>query len=91
VRLLRDPELRWCRALGVAYLVLAIAFIVTGGKPYYLAGMFPLLLAVGARPVLRWVRHGRPRARRALLIAAVALERTRSKALSAGGAARTAI
>jgi|CZKG01.1.fsa_nt_gi hypothetical protein len=44
-----------------------------GGKPYYLAGMFPLLLAVGARPVLRWVRHGRPRARRALLIAAVAL------------------
>ena len=76
VVLLRDPALRWCRALGVAYLVLAIAFIVTGGKPYYLAGMFPLLLAVGARPVLRWMRRGRASARRALLIAAVVLSLT---------------
>jgi len=76
VRLLRDPALRWCRAIGVAYLVLAVAFIVTGGKPYYLAGMFPLLLAVGAQPVLRWVRRGRPRARAALLAAAVVLSLT---------------
>lgn len=76
LRLLRDPALRWCRAFGVAYLLLAVAFIVTGGKPYYLAGMFPLLLAVGAQPTLRWVRRGRPRARRALLGAAVLLSLT---------------
>jgi hypothetical protein len=37
VRFFRDPELRWCRAVGVAYLVLAVAFMLTGGKPYYLA------------------------------------------------------
>ncbi|HEX6933602.1 MAG TPA: glycosyltransferase family 39 protein [Streptosporangiaceae bacterium] len=41
VRLFRDPGLRWCRAVGVAYPVLAVAFMATGGKPYYLAGMFP--------------------------------------------------
>lgn len=76
VRLLRDPALRWCRAFGVAYVVLAIAFIVTGGKPYYLAGMFPLLLALGAQPALRWVRRGRPRVRRTLLGAAVVLSLT---------------
>ncbi|HLM85264.1 MAG TPA: glycosyltransferase family 39 protein [Solirubrobacteraceae bacterium] len=75
-RLLRDPALRWCRALGVAYIVLAIAVIVTGGKPYYLGGMFPLLLAAGAQPVLQWMRRGRPRVRRALLVAAVMLSLT---------------
>ena len=40
VRLLRDRELRWCRAAGVAYPVAAAAFMATGGKPYYLAVMF---------------------------------------------------
>jgi len=73
VRLLRDPALRWCRALGVAYVVLAVTFTVTGGKPYYLAGMFPLLLAAGAQPALRWLRCGRPRLRRALLAGAILL------------------
>jgi hypothetical protein len=76
VRLLRDPALRWCRALGVAYFVLAVAFTVTGGKPYYLGGTFALLLAAGAQPVIEWLRRGRPRVRRALLVAAVLLSLT---------------
>jgi len=76
VRLLRDPALRWCRALGVAYFVLAVAFIVTGGKPYYLGGTFALLLAAGAQPVIEWMRRGRPRVRQALLVAAVLLSLT---------------
>jgi hypothetical protein len=33
VRLLRGRALRWCRCLGVAFVVLAAVFTVTGGKP----------------------------------------------------------
>jgi hypothetical protein len=76
VRLLRRLALRWCRALGVAYLVLVAVFLITGGKPYYLAGMFPLLLAAGAQPVIEWARRGRSQLRRALAGAAVVLSLT---------------
>ena len=31
----------------------------TGAKPYYLAGLFPVLLAAGAEPVLAWARGRR--------------------------------
>jgi len=72
VRFFRDPALRWCRAVGVAYPILAVAFMATGGKPYYLAGMFPVLLAAGAQPAVdRVARARRPRAR--LLAAGLAL------------------
>jgi 4-amino-4-deoxy-L-arabinose transferase-like glycosyltransferase len=68
VRLLADPALRWCRTVGVAYPVLALAFMVTGGKPYYLAGMFPVLLAAGAQPTVDWI--GRAQQRRRRMVAA---------------------
>jgi 4-amino-4-deoxy-L-arabinose transferase-like glycosyltransferase len=55
-RLARDPRLRTWRAFAVAYVVLAVVFIATGGKPYYLAGLYPVLLAAGAAPVLGWAR-----------------------------------
>ncbi len=73
LRLLRDPALRWCRALGWAYPLLAVVFIVTGGKPYYLAGMYPLLFAAGAQPAIDWMRRGRADRRRTALVAAVVL------------------
>jgi 4-amino-4-deoxy-L-arabinose transferase-like glycosyltransferase len=73
VALLRDRSLRRFRLFGVAWLVLVVVFLATGGKPYYLAGMFPVLLAAGAPATDRWLRRGAPRARRALLVAAVAL------------------
>ncbi len=73
IRLLRGPALRRWRALGVAYLVLAAVFIITGGKPYYLGGMIPLLLAAGAQPVIEWLQRGRVRARRAAIVAAFVL------------------
>jgi Dolichyl-phosphate-mannose-protein mannosyltransferase len=69
VRLFRNPQLRWCRAVGVAWPVLAVAFMVTGGKPYYLAAYLPVLIAAGAQPTVDWVRRGH-RQRRAGLIAA---------------------
>ena len=37
---LRD-RIRWCRAVGVAYLALAVVFMVTGGKPNYLSVYLP--------------------------------------------------
>jgi hypothetical protein len=73
VRVFRDRALRWSRSIGIAYLVLAGVFVATGGKSYYLAGMFPVLVAAGAEPTIRWLRRGRWRARRALLIAGLAL------------------
>ena len=51
VRLLRDATVR---SLGATFVVLLVVFWVTGGKPYYLAGLFPLLLAAGAQPFLDW-------------------------------------
>ncbi|MFL6060617.1 MAG: ArnT family glycosyltransferase [Marmoricola sp.] len=53
VVLLRDRTLR---VLGLTYLVLAVLFLVAGGKPYYLSGLYPLLLAAGAQPFLDRVR-----------------------------------
>lgn len=51
VRLLRDDRLRF---LGVAWVVLAVVFMATGGKPYYLAGLLPLLVAAGAVALAAW-------------------------------------
>jgi hypothetical protein len=70
--LLRDPRLRPYRFLAWTWAVLAIAFLATGGKPYYLAGMFPTLLAAGAPLVDRWLDRGRVRLRRAALGTALA-------------------
>jgi 4-amino-4-deoxy-L-arabinose transferase-like glycosyltransferase len=73
VRLARDPGLRPWRAFAVAYVVLAAVFLLTGGKPYYLAGLYPVLLAAGAEPVLAWVRRGAGRLRGGLVAAALVL------------------
>jgi 4-amino-4-deoxy-L-arabinose transferase-like glycosyltransferase len=54
VRLLRDRTLR---SLAVAYLLLCLVFLVAGGKSYYVAGLYPLLLAAGAQPLLDWLRR----------------------------------
>lgn len=72
-RLLRSPALRTWRAFPIAYVVLAVFFLATGGKPYYLGGMYPVLLAAGAQPVADWAARGAHRWRTGLLAAAVAL------------------
>ena len=71
VRLFRDPALRDVRFLAWAWVALAVVFLATGGKPYYLAGLFPVLLAAGAPAVEAWLDRGR--ARGAALAAGVAL------------------
>lgn len=72
-RLARDRRLARWRCVAVAYPVLVVIFVATGGKPYYLCGIYPALLAAGAEPTLAWVRRGAARVRGALLGVAVAL------------------
>lgn len=72
-RLARDPALRSWRAFAVAYVVLVVVFLLTGGKPYYLAGTYPVLLAAGAGPVVDWTRRGARRLRSGLVVAALVL------------------
>ena len=62
--LLRAPDGRRYRALGWAYLTILVLFVALGGKPYYLAPMYAVLLAAGAVVAERALR--RP-ARRALV------------------------
>jgi 4-amino-4-deoxy-L-arabinose transferase-like glycosyltransferase len=57
VRLWRAAELRPVRSFSVAYVLLALVFLVSGGKPYYLAGLYPVLLAAGAPAVVGWLRN----------------------------------
>ena len=71
VRLLRSPEGRPFRFFGAGYLLLALVYLVTGGKAYYLAGMYPVLLAAGGIATARWLDGHQVRPR--LLVGAVAL------------------
>ena len=70
VRLFRDSALSWCRGLAWCYPLLAAVFIASGGKPYYIAGIYPLLVGAGAAPTIEWVRHS-TRRRVALVVAVV--------------------
>jgi hypothetical protein len=58
-QLWRAPRLRTWRSFAVAYAVLVVFFVLTGGKPYYLAGLYPVLLAAGAGPVVAWAARRR--------------------------------
>lgn len=60
VVLWRRRDLQWVRPFVVALLVLVVVFIVTGAKPYYLGGMFPLLFAAGADAIWAWSRRRNP-------------------------------
>ncbi|MDX6569164.1 MAG: hypothetical protein QOH15_1742 [Gaiellales bacterium] len=71
VALFRRPSLRQFRLLAVAWIVLVLVFLAAGGKPYYLAGLFPALLAAGASEVDTWLDRGSANARLAWFSAAV--------------------
>ncbi|HEY5197392.1 MAG TPA: glycosyltransferase family 39 protein [Solirubrobacteraceae bacterium] len=69
--LVRRQSLRPFRLFAVAWVVLVVIFLAAGGKPYYLAGMFPVLLGAGAIEVDGWLERGSRRLRRGLLAAAI--------------------
>ncbi len=71
LELLRTRALRALRCFAAAYLVLIPIFILTGGKAYYMSGLYPILLAAGAVRAARWL--GTRRRRTILLTATVAL------------------
>jgi 4-amino-4-deoxy-L-arabinose transferase-like glycosyltransferase len=71
VGLARHPSLRDVRFIAVAWAVLAVVFMASGGKPYYLAGLLPALIAAGAVSTDRWLARRRRRARTSVLVAAV--------------------
>jgi hypothetical protein len=73
MRLFRSPRLRWCRSIGWAYVLLTVVFIATGGKSYYIAGMFPVLLGAGAQPTIEWIERSRSRLKRVAVGAAFVL------------------
>jgi hypothetical protein len=71
---LRSPDGRPWRALGIAYVVLAIPLaILAGDKPYYVAALYLPLAAAGAVPFERWWERQRGRARRIVIPAALGL------------------
>ena len=47
-------EMKPVRAFGWAYLALLVFFILSGGKPYYMAAIYPTMLAGGAVGLERW-------------------------------------
>ena len=49
--LLRHSGFRSHRWIGIAAVVTAVFVIVSGGRPYYVAGMFPALFAAGAAAI----------------------------------------
>jgi 4-amino-4-deoxy-L-arabinose transferase-like glycosyltransferase len=73
IRLFRDPSVRDFRFIAWAWVILAVVFMASGGKPYYLAGLLPALLGAGAVWVDHWLEHGRRTVRIAAVAAAVGL------------------
>ncbi|MBO1766201.1 glycosyltransferase family 39 protein [Allobranchiibius sp. GilTou38] len=76
----RRPGLRTARFVPLTYAVLAVVYLLGDGKAYYLAGVYPALLGLGATSTVEWLRRGRSMLRHALLIVAVAV----SALISAG-------
>ena len=71
VALVRRESMRPFRAFAVCWVVLVVIFTISGGKPYYLAGLFPVLLAAGAIEADAWVGRGSARGRASILGSAI--------------------
>ncbi len=72
VAVFRRPAWRAARALAGAYPVLMVIVLVSGGQIYYPVGLLGFLFAAGCVPTVDWVAR-RPRPRRALVVAGLAL------------------
>lgn len=60
-RLLRVADLRDYRFIAVTFITLYVLFVVTAGRPYYLAGLYAPLAAAGALGLQRRREAGRHR------------------------------
>ena len=59
--LLRRPEARPYRPIGLAYIVLLVIALVTGAKPYYTMGLLLVLVGAGGVVAESWMRDRRGR------------------------------
>ncbi|MFI5717191.1 ArnT family glycosyltransferase [Nocardia sp. NPDC051750] len=66
--LLRHPALRPYRFLGLTTVLLTVIFLVTGGRIYYVAGMYAAMFAAGAVAVSEVIRRSSSRLRKRLLV-----------------------
>lgn len=79
VRLWRDPQVRWARAFGLVYPLLAAVMLAAGGSSYYVVPLLLVLVAAGAEPVVRWART---RARVRMLVAGLTVAATISAVIT---------
>lgn len=56
-----QPKFAVARAFPIAWLLLFLAFDASHGKPYYLAPIYPMLLALGAAQIETWFSGAIPR------------------------------
>ncbi|MGW1738455.1 glycosyltransferase family 39 protein [Nocardia sp. NPDC001965] len=82
--LLRHETLRPYRFLGAATVLLLVVFLVTGGRVYYLAGMYAMVFAAGAVGLVASVRRTGSRRRRRVLVGSGAALLVLSLVLIAG-------
>jgi hypothetical protein len=52
----RRPKLAVYRAFPIAYAILFVFFVVTHGKAYYIAPIYPTLLGIGAVAIETWLQ-----------------------------------
>ncbi len=57
----RRPAMQSLRFLPLTYAALAVVYLIANGKAYYIASLYPLLLALGAVPTAEWTTRGRRR------------------------------
>ncbi len=67
-RALTAKDAPWMRPIGVAYVLLFLYFMLTRAKHYYLAPLYPPVIAFGAVTIERWVRGRRFRWAPAVII-----------------------
>ena len=71
--IVRTFRTRPVRPIAVAYLALLVFLIVSSGKAYYAAGLYPALIASGAIAADVWITRGTTRLQGGLVTAALAV------------------
>jgi hypothetical protein len=73
-RLLKQPEARTYRAVGIAYVLLAVVLAIgAGDKQYYVAGLYVPLWGAGGRPLEGWLARHRTGPARAITVTGFAV------------------
>lgn len=69
----RRPTWRAVRFISLAYVITLVLVLVTGGRGYYTAGLFPVLIAAGSIATVDWIDRNHTVGRRRLVVALIAV------------------